>query len=615
MFSDNKKKVQDWIARIDRAKKKRKEWESEWEDNYRAVYGTGWMKGEKRESLPVLSRNIKYNFDLLLSFLKTELPSLVLYRPEVFLTARQSGEQSDPAAQKEAKLIETKVNQILADMDGFETEVRCALIDAHIAYGIMKVLPKYEIKSHPKAGQQVIDEETGEPIFDPVTGEPLLYPEEEITSPSYDICRVDPFKFLIDERAKNLLYRCPWVGEEIDRTLEDLKLSGLYDEELIAKLEDKLKEKNRDKKDWEIELTLYEIYDRVNNKIIVICDEWQDDFLRYEDTPACIEKDPYVVLKYNEIPGQWFPKPDISSGKLLQEEYRKGREWQQEWVQKSKPLLGVKPNVDEYEREKIRDGVSDLITLTSENDVFLVNKDAINVNPSLTEYMGICLKDFDHVMGQSSQDRGFVGVAKFATEAQIAEAQGNLRLQDKLNVTKLFLEKIIEKLLFLIKNNPAESEEIRNILLNLDLDIEIDIESKTPKNKAIERKQLIEVMQVVAGNPVFMQSPTLLDQILRDYDIREREKIITELQQAVQNLSQPQKPGLNLSLQLKHELLPTEAVDKIVDMIMQADIPIVPRGTNGGNGKKPDLALSEPVGAGTEGMEPGSGMMPSGEVI
>jgi hypothetical protein len=139
---------------------------------------------------------------------------------------------------------------------------------------------------------------------------------------------------------------------------------------------------------------------------------------------------------------------------------------------------------------------------------------------------------------------------------------------------------------------------------------------------------LNEVLTLIASNPIFMQSPTLLDQIFRDYDIREKQKIIEELQAAAQAQIEAQKPveappqkqGLNLSLSLKHELLPTEAVDRIVDMLMNADIPIYTASSQtsfdqAGELTPPRLRPSEAVGAGIEGMSPGSGMMPSGEVI
>ena len=617
-MNDRKKEVADWISRIDTAEKERKEWEPVWEKNYKAVYGGDWMKDGRRSDSAISATGIqsqsRYDFDLLLSFLKTEMPALVLSRPEVFLNARQYIDQKDERAQENAKLVEIKINRLLADMDGIETEIRCSLSDGHCAYGIVKVLPKYNIQAHPMANQPVLNEITGEPVEDPSGGKQLLYPDEELVStPMYEICRVDPFRFIVIGRARNNQFKMSALGERIDKSLEEIKAEGLYDEEIITRLEEKVRERDGKKKDWEVDLTLFEIYDRVNNKVIVICEEWQDDFIRYDDTPPGIEKDPYCVLKFTEIPGQWIPKPEVSSGIVLQDDYRQGREWQREWAKKTKPQLGIKPGVDEKERGKIGDGVSDWVELTGENDVFLLNKDAISANHSLSEHMSLCIKDFDQVMGQSSQDRGLVGEARFATEANIAEVKGNIRGQDKINQVKLFFSFIIEKLLILIQHNPAEDEEFRNMLINTDVDIEIDIESKTAKNKAIERKQLAEVLAIILQNPVFMQSPTLLDQIFRDYDIRERDKIISEIQQASQaqrQAAQPiaEKKGLNLSLSLKHELLPVEAVDKIVDMIMQEDIPVVTQPqqppVKNKNLQQPDF--NESVGAGTEGMSPGS---------
>lgn len=611
---DRKKDVARWQTRIDRAEKKRKEWTPDWELNYKAVFGADWMKDGKRESplqpSSIASSRYRYDFDLLLAFLKTELPTLVLTRPEVFLNAKEHGTEKNAQAQQEAKRLESRLNAIIGDMDSLDSEIRIMLTDAHCAYAIQKTLPRTTIIPHPDAGQEIIDPQTGAPMVDPQTGQPLMQPEEMLQDSSYEIYRVDPFKFLIDEHALNSKHRTAWVGEEVNRTLEDLKGSGLYDSEIIAKLEDKLREKhNDDIQDWEIDIILYEVYDRNNGKLIVICDDYPDDFLRYEDTPEGIEKDPYTVLKFTEIPGQWFPKPEITSGRIHQSEYRQGREWQRQWAKKANPQIGVKrafADGEPTEMQKIGDGISDVVVVQSESDVFVMNKDAQHINSSLEGHMSMCMRDFDQTMGQSSQDRGLTGEARFATEANIAEQQGNLRGNDKLQMVKTFFAQGIEKLLTLMKVNPTEPEEIRQTIINVDVDIEIDIESKSPKNKAIDRKQLTEVLSIIAGNPIFMQSGTLLDQILRDYDIRERDKIIQELQQAAQQQAQasapqPQQKGLNLSLSLKHELLPAEAVDKIVDMIMQDDIPIA-QGSSSLPGAATSINPNESVGAGTEGM-------------
>jgi len=615
---DKKQECSKWFRRIEEFQQLRNQFRDEWESNYRAVYGDDWIKDGKRQGQDItgtITRPKPYQFDLLLAFLKTEVPSLVLYRPEIFLSATEKYAEINLQAETEAKSYQSEVNTVLNDMDGFEYETRSVIADAHCAWGITKVINEPLLVPNPDKGQEV--------AVDPATGQPILAPDEVLKHVFFDIQRVDPFKYLIDSRCKNDPNKARWKGEEIERTLEELQDSGLYDKAVLKKIKENHKDKDKD--DWEVEIKIYEIYDRIAGKIIVLADDYKEDFLRYDDTPDGIDGDPYCELKFTEVPGQVIPKAEMSSGKQLQEDQRSVREWLKKLAYKVIPKLGYKESIDEAELKKLSDGVSDTVKLHSENEVFIINND-LKIGTSTKEFMEVGIADFDQVMGQSSQDRGLTGTAKFATEAQIAEQQGKVRESDKLNIVKVWLERNIEKLIMQMKYGGYA--ELKALPLDTDLSIEIDIESKSPKNKALDRKQLTEVLSIIAQNPIFMQSPTLLDQILRDYDIREKDKIIQELQSAVQAQmeaqqpppTEPQKPGLNLSLSLKHELLPTAAVDSIVDMIMNADIPInaapstQPPG-NGGGQTQPRLSPSESIGDGLEGMDAGSGMMPSGEVI
>ncbi len=558
--------VSKWMTRIGLAQAKRNKYKENWEANYTAVFGDDYELNTKTKSN-------KHTLDIILSFLKTKVPSIYLHMPQVYLTARDGNQ----AAQEEAKILESYINRILSDIDNATVEIMNVLIDSFCSYGILKVVKSNSVKPHPQAGLAVMDD-LGREITDPDTGELIIYPPE-ISEPGYSICRVSPFDFLIDERARNYINHAAWVGEEINKTLEEVASSGIYDDEIIDKLRKHLDLKDID--DWEIDVTIYEIYDKVNKKIIVICDEWQEDFLRYEDMPEWVEGDVYTVLKFNEIPGQWFPKPEISSAVGLQEEYRFSWDLLKSWARKTNPQLGIKRSFyesDVSEAKKVGDGISSFVVVSSESDVFVLNKDALSANASLREYMDVCMKDFDQIMGQAAHDRGLVGTSKFATEAAIADRHGTARDEYKANKVVRFLASTIEKLLFIVKSNQSEPEEIKNIIINIDLDIEIDIDSRSNRTKAVERKQFSEFLALLASSPLIMQSETLLSQVFSQYSIKEADKIIEELKGSMESRAEPQPAmqdnRLALSLALKHELLPPKAVDAIVDAIMGLDIPI-----------------------------------------
>lgn len=618
-MADKSDQVNQWIRRIEDAEKLRDQFKDSAEKNYKAIYGDDWIQNGQRGGTDTATNrdSQKYQLDKLLSYIKTEIPSLVLYRPEVFLTATEESIAVDPTSEQSAKQYQDETNTLLNDMDGFEIEIKTALIDAHCFFGVTKNLHDPVIGKNPNAGQV---------ITDPQTGEPISEPQEIHDDSKFDICRVDPFKFLIDKRCKNDPSKARWKGEEIDRTLDEITESGLYDPKAIDKLREQMQDK--DKEDWEIDVKIYEIYDSGEDKLIVIAKELKDEFLRYDDIPSGIDGDPYNILKFNEIPGQFYPKPEITSGQQFQTDETEIRKWLKNTAKKSVPKLGVKNNVDPNEEKKLHDGVSDTVKLNSESDVWVINND-IKEGSAVNAYAVTIQRDFDEIMGQSSQDRGIVGEAKFATEANIAEQKGTVREQDKLNTVRVWLESIIKKLIKQIKEGGYA--QLKGLNLDVDLDIEIDIESKTPKNKAIDRKQLTEVLNIIAQNPMFVQSPTLLEQIFKDYDIRDHKKIIAELQQAVQAqmqaqqpqptpTPQPEGPRLGVNISFKGEMLPIPVADKILDLAFKTDIPMQNAASftpsAPGTPTQGQATSPESVGSGTEGMSPGSGqVMPNTGVM
>lgn len=627
------KNITRWMRRIKDAQKIRDANVDDWKSHYKAVYGDWYMEDGKRtktnsfvSAQAAQVAQTKNEMDLLNAFLRNEIPSLILYRPEIFLTPTEQyaaliekmkagqaqqgyAPEAFPSAQDTASAYQDKVNEILNNAEGWESEVKAVLVDAHAALGVLKVTATATFKD-PKA-QTVAD---------------------AIDTIEYDFSRVDPRKFLIDPRCKHDKSKARWVAEEIPRTLEELQESALYDAAVIAKLTDHLMRGVTDKEPWEIEVTLYEIYERKAGRLLVICEEWQDELLRDQETPVTMDKDPFKVLKFGlEIPGQFYNRPELASGVALQRDARDLRDHLRDLSRREMPKLGLREGLKGTEADRmLSDGTSRKVYLTNENDVWQIPNE-LSAGKATTDYLTVLQKDFDEAMGQNSQDRGIVGDAKFATEAQIAEANGKVREFDKLNTVRVFLESVVESLVFAVQH--SGHAELLNLPVDVDLNIECDIESKSPRNKALDRKQLTEVLTTIASNPMFVQSPTLLDQILRDYDIREKDKIIQELTAAHKQAqdaaaaaatpppASPQKEkGLAVSLALKHELLPAHAVDVIVDKVMGMDVPIdtgtapvvrptVPQGVSG-NGQKPPVNTS-PM-AGTEIPQPGTGMMPDG---
>ena len=173
------------------------------------------------------------------------------------------------------------------------------------------------------------------------------------------------------------------------------------------------------------------------------------------------------------------------------------------------------------------------------------------------------MSDFDHAMGQSAQDRGQIGSAKFATEVEVAEARSQMRIEDKKQLVVTFWKRLIEKLIKLIKANfmltfskfidmsSIEADTFQQLTfhdLNIDVNIEIDIQSQTLKTEAIEKKQFIEFLQALNNVLSLIGiAPSLLKTALEKFRIPNKDKILEEIQANINRLQEMSQQKTNIS--------------------------------------------------------------------
>jgi hypothetical protein len=571
MAVDAKKECKKWMQRIGKAERKRQQFESEWKRNIKAVFGDAYKEGLSTERV-LADDEERYDFDLILSYLQTELPRFALYRPQCNLDAKPLADITKEQADRKASRLAAYINSIIDGIRGLETDVTCCMVDAHVAYAIAKTVTTPQFEPNPRAGMPILSGEvdaSGQPIhlIDTDTGIPVVEDDETLTSLDFNVYRVDYLKFLVDADCENNVNRAAWVGEETEKNLQEMYDSKLYKREVLKEIEQKERKGDDDKQKWEIRVKFYELYDLINDKIIVIAKNYSHDFLRHETTPQGISKTmwrgtghPYSILKLGmEIPGQFYGAAPVSSGRIQQYEYKNLRQWMSDWSKQTRPLLGMDETKvpDEEEQKKVVDGISTIIKM-QQGGLFWANPDPGNP-AGLKEHMLATMQDFDHAMGQSSQDRGVVGKSKFATEAEIAETKGQMRGGDKAQKIALWFSDIVEHIIRQAKSNFPETythyikegqgkeqeySEFTFADLDIDVDITIDIEAKTPKNKAVEIKQMTDFLVAMGQTlPVLQQIPSLLESMIDKFDLPNKTAILAELQRAMQPQNMQGAPG------------------------------------------------------------------------
>lgn len=580
-----RKELRDWKNRITDAKTYRSRFEKVAERNYEAIYGPLWKKvvfAERGTKVDVGSADNRYRHDMILSYLKTELSNLMYEIPEIHLTSRIKGE----AVVEVTKQTQKEVNTIVREMDGLEDENESVLIDAHAFFGVSKTnfIPRYS--DNPFAGRFIVEDGIETDVEEPKT---------ILSEMSFDIARVNPFKFLVDSKAKNNVLKSAFVGEEVDTDLEQVRASDMFEDSEIDKIEEFLRIKSKKRNAWEITLTYYEIYNLLTKEMFVIVDGYADDYLK-PPTPVSelgMEIHPYSILRYFNIPGLFYPVPEIWSGVHQQIDYNKVRKWEQDWVEKTPPKFGVVKALlgDEDSKSALEDADSMYVPVHNQGDVFKMPIDApANINAK--EHGERSKRDFDEGMNQPASARGNLEQKpEFAKELEIEETRSIARGGKKNQRTSKWFTKNIENILMYMDS--FDYGALKKIEINPDVQIEIDLASRSPKNRETERNQLRGIAEV---QPILLNSPTFMKMYVGTFDsIKDRNTIVDELMELLdidnQRKALKDDKGVKMTIPLTDSLLalfPKPEAAMLIKLIAQKLMEGMGQPVEaGGNGEQP----------------------------
>lgn len=288
-----------------------------------------------------------------------------------------------------------------------------------------------------------------------------------------------------------------------------------------------------------------------------------DKFLLDMPIPSCMKRGPYKFLRFNEIPGEWYPKPDAEGMAKLELEYNitrsqgmlQRRNSRPRWLETEGFGFGGESG-GAIERDKFLNGSSHTIALVKKADSV---RAAEQPQIDATHYHALPLiaADFNEVSGQPGATRG-VADADTATEASILSQTNDVRNNDRRdNCVQTFLGKIGKQLLEFGKQyatlttwvpvarpgdpQPFEFEEVRPEFLRGDFDVTVEMGSTAPKNSAARVALMERILTAVSQNPMILASKTFIRRIFESLDIQD-EELFNELQQIGQMVLQSQAP-------------------------------------------------------------------------
>ena len=530
-----------------------------------------YFMGEQWETLTRTALSDVIMINLIFAHIRSTLPMLYFQNPHYYVRPKRAEFKTS------AEIAEWVLNYF-CDKGKIKREIRLATLDALLMIGIVKDGYNPVFITNPKKGQRVIAgiDENGNEILvvDPETNEMIVEPDELLYSEDFFSKRVSPKNMLFDPEKKNFLDDMNWIGEEIIQRLDDVKTNEYF------KNRDKVKESHfaTDKQYYGMQsqtevkddlkrVKLIHIYDFKDESFKIYAEGQQNQdlgFLFEDNIPDGINYHPYSILKFHEIPDEFFPLSEVKLLKPIQDEINKARSilmiHAKRFLRKYEFETGY--FADEEEKEKFKEPEDGMLVEVNRGALGKLQpiQDA-TVDPALYEHMGRLLADFWMVAGRTEQERGIVERRKTMFESSQIEKYGQLRSQDAISLVEDFAKDIAKKKLDQLQANlrvPVAIEIAGEIgkyweegltkeNIYGDFDLQIDIGATTPKVPEVEREQLVKFLDLISSIPGIeniLAMPTdkeidigeFIMQLAKQYDITEYDIIKKKGQQQTYNV-------------------------------------------------------------------------------
>jgi hypothetical protein len=431
------------------------------------------------------------------------------------------------------------------------TEGRLAYLNALWQFGVLKVGYSAEIEDNINAGAILMNKE-GNIVYDPDSGQPLVEDPFDVISEEFFIDQVDPECFLVDRYCQNSIEKTgTWVAHKIFKPLKELLEDSLYDYSAVKDLGPSTLEQaeklylQRDEQylsphTWspgadlpENEIVvLYEIYDLKEKKVLTVARGAEKVLRPPEELPPGIDLHPFVVLKFNERPGQFYPIPEIFNWVGPQVEYNVTRNQMAVHRKRfNRKYLYDSNKIDVTEADKITNGEDGTLVQVKGSGAVEPLKDA-PVDSALVMDTKILREEFKEQTGIGQLQRAQTG-AESATEAEIVERRAREAEIDENETMMSFLSEGAKKLHNTVEANLTQEGAVEMIgpygrgfvpygpqffeTIAGEILMEVTVDPIERQTLQVERAQVLQLLDVLAKNPWVAMDPVILRAIFSKY--------------------------------------------------------------------------------------------------
>jgi len=541
-------------------------WRKLWEEKFKVSMNDSYYQGQQKRPNIIRDTDDYYITNLIFSTIRSMVPSLFPRDPWFSVNAEKRG------MEEREKISEATLNFYLIKRQSIKKLVRSIILDAFIAYGVGKVIFERETEKNPQAGEVLLGDD-GRPLVDP-TGQVIVEPKQLPSSERFLLIRIPWSDFVVNPECGNELTEVEghrWSAQRIIRPLEEVKKDVRYSKKARENLQPANKKTletvsrkffrkagegasrelitnfGEHKLPWE-PVILWEIHYAEEQKIVTVSQDFDEDVLLSEDYPEGIDRSPFAVLKFAEIPDQFYPIPEISQWRDPQDEYNVQRTMRNAMRRRmARILLRDKQKVDDEEVDKLMNPIDGTVIDVKQPGQAGVQGAIAEMNqnrldPGVFADFGAIRQDFAEVSGRSSESRGSPQ-AKFATQSLIIQQGVKDREIDMQDSIGELLNNLGMITLRLLGENLTIPQAIRitgprgvfwqeditsEQLLSGEFWLDVEIGVKGSLSPEIKTRRLIEALSVLAKFPALAISPAMMEVLFESMGIKDR-KMIDEI--------------------------------------------------------------------------------------
>lgn len=469
-----------------------------------------------------------------------------------------------PQLQKQVKIREAVIQNVFEGQEVFKL-LRESWENSLYQFGVLKVGYSAEMLRNSNAGAILIDKE-GKVVHDE-KGHPAYEDTWVVEKEEFFIDRVDPDCFLVDKNCKEDLNRTGhWCSEKFFMSLEEARKEPYFDKKVVDKLgpsaleeSEKLylekEKKYMTKWNWtdraflpEDELIVgYEIYDLKRAETLTIIRGAHDPVIMPSELPPGVVGHPYVTLKFFNIRGWWYPVPTIFNWMGPQMEYNYTRNRMSIHRRRFNRKYGyLDDSLDPEELDKLEHGGDGTLVRFNQAGAVEPIKDA-PLDASYQFDTGVLRNEFMELTHVGQLQRS-VAAADSATEAEIVERRGREGEVDEHEQVMMFASAVAKKLNDSMEANLTQEGAVRTVgpqgvlwipfgpqhfeQLAGQILFSVEVSPASRVTLQVERAQLLQLLDLVAKNPLLLVNEYLLRQVFEQFPaLRGNDMLIYQLMQ------------------------------------------------------------------------------------